>query len=142
MDKTGTLKIWAHFDLDDRYWQHLISGLGNSLTSTPHAPPRQPPPPSRARVTPSKTPLERAAPSPPRIAYNVDELGEMGTESLGILNIIGKATEREVKKDYRKIARIYHPDRHCPDLTGMSPNQAEEYFKLFNNAYNFLRSNA
>ena len=44
--------------------------------------------------------------------------------SLGILNINGDATEREVKTNYRKIAQIYHPDKHRPDSTGMSPNQA------------------
>ena len=39
VDKAGTLKTWAHFAIDDRYWQHLISGLGNSSTSTPPTPP-------------------------------------------------------------------------------------------------------
>ena len=38
VDKAGTLKTWAHFAIDDRYWQHLISGLGNYSTSTPPAP--------------------------------------------------------------------------------------------------------
>ena len=37
VDKTGALKTWVRFSLDDRYWQHLISGLGNSLMSTPPA---------------------------------------------------------------------------------------------------------
>ena len=27
VDKTGALKTWAHFSIDDRYWRHLISGL-------------------------------------------------------------------------------------------------------------------
>ena len=61
---------------------------------------------------------------------------------MGILNLSEDATEREVKTNYRKIARIYHPDKHRPASIGMSPNQAEEYFKLVNNAYEFLRSNA
>ena len=29
--KTGALKTWAHFDLNDKYWRHLISGHGKSL---------------------------------------------------------------------------------------------------------------
>ena len=66
----------------------------------------------------------------------------MRKDSLGILNLSGDATEREVKTIYREIARIYHPDKHRPDPTGMSPNQAEEYFKLVNNAYEFLLANA
>ena len=63
-------------------------------------------------------------------------------DSLGILNLSEDVTEREVKMNNREIARIYHPDKHRPDSTGMSPNQAEEYFKLVNNVYEFLRSNA
>ena len=51
-------------------------------------------------------------------------------------------TEQEVKTNYRRISQIYHPDKHRPDSTGMSPNQAEEYFKLVNNTHNFLRTNA
>ena len=43
------------------------------------------------------------------------------------------------QNELSSFARIYHPDKHSTDLIGMSPNQAEEYFKLVNNAYNFLR---
>ena len=65
----------------------------------------------------------------------------MRKDSLGILNLSGDATEQEVKTNYRKIARTYHPDKYLPDSTGMSSNQAEEYFKQNNNAYDFLRLN-
>ena len=41
VNKTGALKTWAHFAIYDRYWQHLISGLWTSSTSTP---PALPPP--------------------------------------------------------------------------------------------------
>ena len=74
-------------------------------------------------------------------SYNVDKVGKMRKESLGILNLIGNATEQEVKMNYQKISRIYHPDKHCPALTGMSPHQVEGYFKLVNNAYKFLPLN-
>ena len=30
VEKTGALKTWAHFAIDDRYWRHLVSGLGTS----------------------------------------------------------------------------------------------------------------
>ena len=43
--------------------------------------------------------------------------------------------------NYVKIVRIYHPGIHCPASTGMSPNQSEEYYKLFKNAYEVLRLN-
>ena len=35
--KTGALKTCAHFSLDEKYWQHLISGIGNSSASIPPA---------------------------------------------------------------------------------------------------------
>ena len=63
-------------------------------------------------------------------------------DSLGILNLIGNTTEQKLKMNNRKTARIYHTDKHRPALTVMPSNQAEEYFKLVNNAYNFLRLNA
>ena len=66
----------------------------------------------------------------------------MRKDSLGILNLSEDVTEREVKTNYRKIVRIYHPDKHRPDSTGMLPNQAEGHFKLVKNSYEFLRSNA
>ena len=62
--------------------------------------------------------------------------------SWGILNLSGDVTKQEVKPNYRKILRIYHPDINRPVSTEMSPNQDEEYFKLVNNAYEFSRSNA
>ena len=52
-------------------------------------------------------------------------MGETRKESLGILNLSGDVTEREVKTNYWKIAQIYHPDKHCPDSIGVSPNQGE-----------------
>ena len=68
-------------------------------------------------------------------------MGRTRNDSLGILNFSGDVTEREVKTNFRKVARKYHSDTHRQALTGMSSNQAEEYFQLVNNAYKFLRSN-
>ena len=75
-------------------------------------------------------------------AYNIDVVVRKRKDSMGILNISGDVNNREVKKNYRKIARIYHPDKHCSASTRISSNQAEENFRLVNNAYEFLRSNA
>ena len=68
-------------------------------------------------------------------------MGGNKKDPLGILNLSRDVTEREVKTSYQKIARIYHPDKHRPASTGISPNQAGGYFKLVDNAYPFLRSN-
>ena len=43
--------------------------------------------------------------------------------------------------NYRRIAQIFRPGKHLRVSTGMSPDQAEEYSKLVNNAYVFLRRN-
>ena len=82
------------------------------------------------------------APRPPRRGYNADDVRKTRKYSLGILNLIGNATKREVKTDYFKISVIYHPDKHRLASTIMSPNQGEGHFKLVNNAYKFLRMNA
>ena len=50
------------------------------------------------------------------------------------------ATEREVRVRYRLLARIYHPDVHKPESTGLSNKEAEAYFQLLNNAQSYLRS--
>ncbi|MER3457484.1 MAG: molecular chaperone DnaJ, partial [Chloroflexota bacterium] len=49
-----------------------------------------------------------------------------------ILGVDRNATEKEIKKAYRRLARQYHPD--------MNPNdpQAEERFKEINEAYEVL----
>ena len=73
---------------------------------------------------------------------NVDDVGKARKYSLGIPNLIYNATGRELKTKYLRIARIYHPDKRRPDSIGVSPDQAEEYFKLVNNTYAFLRTNA
>ena len=42
---------------------------------------------------------------------------------------------------YRRFARIYHPDKYDPKTNEMSKFEAEEHFKLLNNAYEYLRTN-
>ena len=37
------------------------------------------------------------------------------------------------------LARILHPDKHDPEVTGMTSEEAVELFKLVNNAQQFLR---
>ena len=73
---------------------------------------------------------------------NFDNVKKTRKDSLGILNLTGNATERKVKANYRKIAQIHHPDKHCLASTGMSPRKVEEYFKLVNNAHKCLCMNA
>ena len=48
------------------------------------------------------------------------------------------STEREIKVQYRRLARIYHPDKYDGATNAMAKEQAQEHFKLINNAYEFL----
>jgi len=51
-----------------------------------------------------------------------------------ILGLDRKATEKEIRKAYRKLARDYHPDLQPKE----KQNEAEEKFKLINEAYEVL----
>ena len=46
---------------------------------------------------------------------------------LGILNLLvsSAATEREIKVKYRRLARIYHPDKYDPTTNKMSKIEAQ-----------------
>ena len=62
-------------------------------------------------------------------------MGKTIKDSLGIINLTGNVTDREVKTNYHSLARIYHPDKYCLSSTYMSPNKAEEHFKLVSNTH-------
>jgi molecular chaperone DnaJ len=49
-----------------------------------------------------------------------------------VLGVSKKASEEEIKKAYRKLARKYHPDRNPDDP------EAEEHFKEVQGAYDTL----
>ena len=49
-----------------------------------------------------------------------------------VLGVARGATEDEIKKAYRKVAKMYHPDLHPGDA------EAEEKFKEANEAYDVL----
>ena len=61
-------------------------------------------------------------------------------DSLKVFNLGYGATIMEVKAEYRSLARIYHPDKHQPEQTGMSNEDAMKILQLINNAHTYLRS--
>ena len=160
----GSLKLWAHLAFDDRYCKYLINGIGNTPTQPPGPPPSsntniaQPPstpsptrpspgpltlPPPCQKTRPSPIPSPQEAPTFPRDRTPIcdtDVVGETRRDSLGILLLTGRPTEREIKTRYRRLARIYRPEKHNPESTGMTSNQAEYHFKNINNAYEDLIS--
>ena len=163
VDLYSSLKLWAYLTLYYRYWKYLINGIGNTATSPPVPPPSQntkiaqppsspstprpiqtpptsPPPRQSTRPSPKLSPREVPTPSISRTPrYDTGRVVKTGRDSLGVLLITGRSTEREIKTQYRILARIYHPDKHGPESTGMTSNQAEEHFNNINNAYDYFR---
>ena len=158
-DKQGSLRSWAFYALDDQYWKFLISTLGQHPETPPNRPPPSPsrpppqppageeneesrepqrtPPRAQSQPTPSPPP-RRAPPSPNHRQHDPTGVGRNKIDSLRILGLHLNSTEREVRVQYRKLARTYHPDKHNPQTTGLSMREAENLFKLFNNAHSHL----
>ena len=49
------------------------------------------------------------------------------------------ASEMEEKVQFRKVSRIFHPDKHNSSQTGMTNAEAKAFFQLINNAYSYLK---
>jgi DnaJ-class molecular chaperone len=56
-------------------------------------------------------------------------------DSLKIFELGYAASYSEVKSQFRALARIYHPDKHNPEGTGMSHTDAKNFFQLINNIH-------
>ena len=63
-------------------------------------------------------------------------------DSLKIFGLGYGATALDVKTQYKRLARIHHPDKHSlyRERIGMSDDEAEEFFKLIANAKEYLMS--
>jgi DnaJ-class molecular chaperone len=59
--------------------------------------------------------------------------------SLKIIGLGLGASETEIKVHYRQLAHTYHPDKNNPNTTGLTAEDASEFFKLLNNANDYLR---
>jgi DnaJ-class molecular chaperone len=64
------------------------------------------------------------------------------SHSLKILGLGLGASETEIKVHYRQLARKYHPDKHDTTIMGLSAEEASEFFKLLNNANDYLKEHA
>ena len=113
---------------------------------------KSPPSPSPTRNNnrpPTPLPPPPRSEDPPRTSGNenggnddfvVNRVGYTRRDSLGILNLPRTLTEREIKIRYRQLARTYHPDKYNSTTDKMSKSEAQEHFKLLNNAYESLRT--
>ena len=66
-------------------------------------------------------------------------VGHSMFHSLTILGLGLGASEMEIKVNYRQLARRYHPDKNNTTLTGLTMPEASNFFKLLNNANEYLK---
>jgi DnaJ-class molecular chaperone len=64
------------------------------------------------------------------------------SHSLKILGLGLSASETEIKVHYRQLARKYHLDKNDYVATGLTTEEAMEFFKLLNNANDYLKERA
>jgi curved DNA-binding protein len=66
-------------------------------------------------------------------------VGRSMFHSLTILGLGLGASETEIKVHYRQLARKYHPDKNDTAVTGLTTSEASDFFKLLNNANEYLK---
>ena len=69
-------------------------------------------------------------------------VGRSMSHSLKILGLGLGASETEIKIHYRQLALKYHPDKNDHTATGLTTEEATEFFKFLNNANDYLRERA
>ena len=70
--------------------------------------------------------------------YDVNKVSYTIVNSLPELGIDIGAKSMEVKVKYRTLLRIYHPNVHNLEETGMSHTKAQYFFQIINNARSFF----
>ena len=163
IDDYGSVKDWYKEATHEPYWTALVRCLLDKQAPLPSRPTEWPPPrrhsprghPSednspndRPESPPIPSPPRRRPPPPPppprhshshpRTDYDPEMVGRSLDHSFKALGLGLGATETEVKVAYRALARIYHPDKYDPIRTGMTQEEASEYFKIINNAQAYL----
>ena len=48
-------------------------------------------------------------------------------------------SKMEVKVQFRKLSRVYHPDKHDSSQPEMASAEATAFFQLINNVYSYLK---
>jgi DnaJ-class molecular chaperone len=69
-------------------------------------------------------------------------VGRSMFNSLAILGLGLGASKTKIKVHHRQLARKYHPDKNDPTITGLSANEASDFFKLLNIAHKYLKEYA
>ena len=120
--------------MDKRLWGYKIAKLKNQNLEIPE-PPSQTPNDINNKDTHPSPPCQRRRRnnSTPQNTPNNEIL-----EAYQILELDSNAAGREANIKFRQLSRIYHPDKHQPEKTGMSNDEAKELFQKFNNAQEIL----
>ena len=69
-------------------------------------------------------------------------VGRSISHSLKILGLGLGASEMEIKIHYRQLTHKYHPDKNDHAATGLTTEEVTEFFKLLNNANDYLMERA
>ena len=72
--------------------------------------------------------------------YIAGNVGKVMYDSLRIFGLGYAGTLQEVTERYRAQAIIYHPDKHKPERTRLSSEEAKQCFQLLGNARDYLKS--
>ena len=159
INSLGSLKDWYLDALDEGFWMKCVARFKDPSKPIPTRPNRDssfnPRRSSRNKGNgnqESKTPspvrernnrrIQRRNTSKPNQGdqnFNYENVGQNLFDSLKILGLGYDATWTEVKTSFRLLARMYHPDQHKPEQTGMSKLEAQEYFQMLNNARDYLK---
>ena len=152
---------WVFHSLDASFWNTLLRTLKHPGNDPPESPPNTSFPQTNSspnyngsHALPPASPRESSPPAtppyctPPRSQTTYPHQGTENFyksgirynlyDSLGVLGLEIGAKVREVKIRYRTLARIPHPNKHNPNVTGLTSEEAVELFKLVNNAQQFL----
>ena len=139
MDNKGSFNLWYADALDEDKWNWLIEAQlrrAHLKINRPNSRDNQDSPPSPRRTPPSPNSRHNNPPSPPP---NHNRPSRLINEALSVLELPPSASAREAKMKFRQLCRIYHPDKHNTNITGLTDLEAKERFQEFNNAYEFVK---
>eukprot|EP00956_Cyclotella_meneghiniana_P019936 scaffold34652_cov36-Cyclotella_meneghiniana.AAC.1 len=135
MDAKGSFNLWYRDALDEKKWNWLIEA---QLRRT-HLKINKPNSDNNSNQSPPSPNSRSAPPSPPPNNNNHRPMSRSLIEALSELDLPPSASLREAKMKFRQLCRIYHPDKHKSDVTGLTDTEAKEKFQRFNNAYEFVK---
>ena len=128
----------------DRANEHPYDDTGRDshIPQSPPPRPRRPPPPPPRHPPHAETTTDDIAYDPKRWLNDPVFCSMVGRSMFHSLTILGLglgASEMEIKVHYRQLARKYHPDKNDTAVTGLTTSEASDFFKLLNNANEYLK---